>query len=161
MLAVVFHDCPGQHCSLHFGATCHACRVFHDGEVSPVASTLVLLVMPAVASPLVPWPTRRQRYFQSLVCFSANPGRDWTPAFASLDDPFGLLHKLVRASDLTVCLDRYCAPDPTGRRQVQAFEVGWYSVITDLNWLPGASRNAYQSVHGGFGAIALASAFFL
>lgn len=66
--------------------------------------------------------------FQSLVCFSANPGRDWTPAFASLDDPFGLLHKLVRASDLTVCLDRYCAPDSTRRRQVQAFEVGENSV---------------------------------
>ncbi|CAM9091454.1 unnamed protein product [Hapterophycus canaliculatus] len=60
---------------------------------------------------------------ESLVCFSADPDREWTPAFASLDDPFGFLHKLVRASDLTVCLDRYCAPDPTKRRQVQAFEV--------------------------------------
>ena len=60
---------------------------------------------------------------QSLVCFSADPDRDWTPAFASLDDPFGFLHKLVRASDLTVCLDRYCAPDTSRNRQVQAFEV--------------------------------------
>ncbi|CAM9524405.1 unnamed protein product [Scytosiphon promiscuus] len=60
---------------------------------------------------------------KSLVCFSADPDREWVPAFATLDDPFGFLHKLVRASDLTVCLDRYCAPDPTRRRQVQAFEV--------------------------------------
>ncbi|CAM9544192.1 unnamed protein product, partial [Ectocarpus fasciculatus] len=60
---------------------------------------------------------------KSLVCFSADPDREWTPAFASLDDPFGFLHKLVHASDLTVCLDRYCAPDPSRRRQVQAFEV--------------------------------------
>ncbi|CBN76641.1 conserved unknown protein [Ectocarpus siliculosus] len=60
---------------------------------------------------------------KSLVCFSADPDREWTPAFASLDDPFGFLHKLVHASDLTVCLDRYCAPDSSRRRQVQAFEV--------------------------------------
>ncbi|CAN0117440.1 unnamed protein product, partial [Ectocarpus sp. 12 AP-2014] len=60
---------------------------------------------------------------ESLVCFSADPDREWTPAFASLDDPFGFLHKLVHASDLTVCLDRYCAPDSSRRRQVQAFEV--------------------------------------
>lgn len=65
---------------------------------------------------------------QSLVCFSADPDQDWTPAFACLDDPFGLLHKLIRASDLTVCLDRYCAPDATRRRQVQAFEV-WVCII--------------------------------
>ncbi|CAN0120101.1 unnamed protein product, partial [Ectocarpus sp. 12 AP-2014] len=60
---------------------------------------------------------------KSLVCFSADPDREWTPAFASLEDPFGFLHKLVHASDLTVCLDRYCAPDSSRRRQVQAFEV--------------------------------------
>lgn len=60
---------------------------------------------------------------QSLESFSADPDRNWDPAFAVLDDPLGLLHKLVRASDITICLDRYCAPDCTSRRQVQAFEV--------------------------------------
>lgn len=79
--------------------------------------------MPCLALPCLASGCHRRCGTQSLVCFSANPDRDWTPAFASLDDTLGLLHKLVRASDLTVCLDRYCAPDPSKRRQVQAFEV--------------------------------------
>lgn len=63
---------------------------------------------------------------QSLMCFSADPDQDWTPTFASLDDPFGLLHKLVRASDLTICLERCCEPDTSRGRQTHAFEVGMW-----------------------------------
>lgn len=60
------------------------------------------------------------------MCFSADPDRDWTPTFASLDDPFGLLHKLVRASDLTICLERCYEPDTSKGWQTQAFEVGMW-----------------------------------
>lgn len=69
-----------------------------------------------------PIPSRLPRR-QSLESFSADPDRDWEPAFAVLDDPLGLLHKLVRASDLTVCVDRYCTLGSMRRRSVEAFEV--------------------------------------